>query len=392
MGLAAVLLVSVLLIIVAGAIHGQALSSLQHTARYGAQAEGRFLAQGGFQVALSRLKVEPDFEGTLSGSSSYDSSLTYSVEVTNNRGGAAPRNAPDGTEIPIGSAYLSSSAGRQDHPVVLTAMATQDGVAPPRAVMATDSIDMSTSSRISAQPAGPITVTTNVVNPGGVSLSTSSQINGDLVLGPGADPNTAVDLSTSGNITGGINVGAAPATIQPAPLPAVSPPFSNVNISTSDDLTLAPGNYGEVDVSTSGALILTSGTYYIDGDFQASTSSGVRLLVDSGPVVLFIGGDLDMSTSGNVNVSGPAQDLEVYLFGSNPKVDMSTSSEAHMVIHGPDAELEMSTSAKIVGSFVGRSIDMSGSSQLIFDMALAGAGGPSGTGRWVLHSQRTARI
>lgn len=387
-----VLMVGLVLAILAGSTHAQALFGLRQTNRYGANLEARYAAQAGFQVALSELKRDENFAGPVDGSASYDPRLTYHVEVLNNATGVNPLPAPDGSFVPPGAVALTATAGRSPQLIVMSALVTREGSAPPfQAVFASSGIDMSMSSTIRpwGSVAAPIQIGTNVVGGGDIELSMNSEIQGDVLLGPGGDPATAVDLAMGSSISGSITAATTATVLAPQAPPPVTPPLASVDVSMADKLAIPPGAYSSIDVSTGSQLTLSSGVYYVDHDFELSLGTSLKCDITAGPVELYIGGDFDAASNSQINVAGPPDNLRVYLLGSSPEVELSSNSTAHMVVYGPGASLDMSTNSTLIGAFVGDRIEMSMNSRLLFDTSLAGSTPATpGNGRWILSSQK----
>ncbi len=391
--LAVVLLVGVVLIILAGSIHTVTLSSHRQTARYGLQTEARYAALAGFQAALSRLKVDEDHSADVTGQVSYDSSLVYRVKVENNATGLITRDAADGTKIPPGSVYLTSTAGRQPYRFTLTAMLSRDTAAPPyNAVFAANGISMTDNTEIQAVGgSGPFVVGTNVETPGNISISGNATLAGSVGIGPAGDPATAVSVSGNGEVTGSVQVATALTVNPPQVPPAVSPPFTNVMVNNNDSLSIPPGNYGRIRLVDNTEVRLSSGTYYIDQDFTVSGNTEVHCDTRSGPIVIYVNGtDLRFTGNADINLSGDPEDVRLYMVNTNPSsFVLGGNSEAHMVFYAPTASVVLRDNSELRGSLVADHLSMRSNSDITYDRSLNPSTAGSTTGRWVLHSQKT---
>ena len=388
-----VLLVAVVLIILVGSIHTVTLSSHRQTARYGLQTEARYAALAGFQVALSRLKIDENHVADVTGHISYDPTLTYRVKVENNATGLVAIDADDGTKIPPGSVYLTSTAGRQPYEFGLTAMLSRDTAAPPyNAVFAATGIDMAGNSEIQAVGgSGPFVVGTNVESPGNITVTTNATIAGSVSIGPAGDPATALTVSGNGEVTGGVQVASALVNNPPQAPPTVSPPFTDVVVSNNDSLSLPPGNYGQIRLVDNAEVRLSSGTYYIDQDFTISGNTEVRCDSRGGPIVIYVNGtQLRFSTNSDINLSGGPEDVRLYMVSILPSsFVLGGNSEAHMVVYAPTATAVIRGNAELRGSLVAEHLRLQGNSDLTYDRSLNPSATGSSTGRWVLHSQKT---
>ncbi|NDD31120.1 MAG: hypothetical protein EB084_22940, partial [Proteobacteria bacterium] len=145
-------------------------------------------AWSGFTPSLRTLPTFPD--------------LTYTLEVTNNSAGSAGVAAPDGTAVPAGAVYLrATGTAARGVQRIATALATRQGSSLFRyAVFGTNGVTSSGASLIDAFDAtlgpystaavipGAADVGTNAITAGAIALKGGTVVNGDLTVGPGADP------------------------------------------------------------------------------------------------------------------------------------------------------------------------------------------------------------
>ncbi|MEW6277117.1 MAG: hypothetical protein AB1758_00740 [Candidatus Eremiobacterota bacterium] len=389
------LLISLLLILLAASAHVWSMQTLRRVNDYGSDLKARYAARSGLQAALSQLKQDADHSADLTGALPDLPEVTYRVQFFNNNAGGGPITAPDGTVVPAGAVYLVANGERGSHRALMAGLATRrQGVTRfANAIFANTSLSLGTSSSIDswgASPPGPDpSVGTNSVAPGAVDLDTSATIRGPVSVGPGGDPARVVRLGTSAT-TGPVTAATAARVLEVFPAPAFSPPLQNVSLSTSDDLAIPPGNYGSIRVSTSSKVRLTSGQYYVDRNFDVSTSSQVLCENASGPIVLIVRGSLNLDTSCTLNRSGSPNNFQVYFTGPG-RLTMGTSARAWMTVYGSQARVTMSTSSELYGAVVCDRMNLSTSAEMHYDRSLSALGTATTGGLWSLTVTRTGK-
>lgn len=153
----------------------------------------------------------------------------------------------------------------------------------------------------------------NVAANGNLTLVGSTNLNGNAVYGGTATYQTRSNIS--GSLTQSPN--AVPAVSLPAAIPFT---YGTQSISTTNNLVLQPGSYGDITMTgTYTTLTLSSGDYYLKS-LNASGSSSLRsiyLNITNGPIRIFSDGDISI---GNY--------IDVYLNGASPFSTPSPSAGA----------------------------------------------------------------
>jgi hypothetical protein len=144
---------------------------------------------------------------------------------------------------------------------------------------------------------------------------------------------------------------------------------------SSKNITLTPGSYGNVSVSSGNILHLTAGTY----SFNSLILTGAaQIVIDSGPVILNLAGQglsgsspvIDVSGGSEiVNAGGVAKDLQILYAGGQP-VNLSGGASSYGVVYTPSANVTINGNNDWYGSFVGRTVNGGGGMQLHYDRSL----------------------
>lgn len=202
----------------------------------------------------------------------------------------------------------------------------------------------------------------SIASDGNITLSGSTNIQGDARPGPGM----SVSMTGSASVTGST-----------APLPAwlIYPNASAGSAATTNNDSSAGGfwNPGTNDFNISGSntLTLPGGVYY----FHNFTTSGSSTLTFSGAATVYVTGKIAMSGS-TMTASNLPKNLSFQVIGPGT-INISSSSALYASIYAPQSDVALSGSGAIYGSVLGWTINMSGTSNIYYDLALPGGWGIS---------------
>lgn len=205
--------------------------------------------------------------------------------------------------------------------------------------------------------------TGHIASNGNITLSGSSYIYGDARPGPGMSVN---DPSKVGG------------SVAPLTQPLSYPNGSAGTYATVNDNAQIPAAYylNKSLLLGSGANVtLPGGNYYLN----TVSLSGSAVLNFSGPATLYCYGSVVMS--GNVMTSlGNPGNLRIVMVptptgGAPGPVTVSSSSALYGTIYAPQSDVVLSGSGDIYGSVLGRSVSMTGTSGIHYDLAQSGGSG-----------------
>jgi hypothetical protein len=227
-----------------------------------------------------------------------------------------------------------------------------------RALAACTGITMSGGTIDSAGLSVPSTPTNKgtVYTNGNITLSGSSIIDGDVILGPGKK----VTTSGSAHVTGTTTVATANYNCTPIDMAAMKTAVQASNDNAKIPQTsqhknpLSGANKTDFAMSGTDTLALPAGTYY----FTSFSISGSSVITTSGPVRIFCSGSVSLSGGSVTGSNGYA--LRLWLSGASFALSSSTFKG---FIYAPTASASLSSST-LVGSLFANSLSISGPSHV----------------------------
>jgi Flp pilus assembly protein TadG len=200
----------------------------------------------------------------------------------------------------------------------------------------------------------------HVCSNGPISMSGSSEVNGDAHPGKGYTLKTSGSASVSGSqtpLTTALNEHA----VDPGDAATVN---NNKTIPLTAKGKNPLDSHGNFSLSGSDTVTLQPGTYYF-AKFQLSGSSSVSL---TGKTIFYCTDQVDLSGGTFFNPSQQAADCQIYGMGN--KVSLSGSSDFYGVVYAPSADIDRSGSSDFYGMMVGATLKLSGSGGLHYDESL----------------------
>ncbi len=216
----------------------------------------------------------------------------------------------------------------------------------------------------------------DVATNGSVDMSGSSAIWGNAHV---PDP-SANDCADGFGVKSSSSYGVMGATLPGGALNMPAPPAV---VAGGADLTfdgsggsLAPGTYGDLEVSGGGVLELAPGEYTFNS--IKATGGATITIAPAGPVTIHVAGDnvtkaIDMSGGTFSNPSGIPLDMRIY-YGGSLEVVLSGGSGAYGVLYAPGAPTKMTGGGDWYGAMVISTLTNTGGSKVHYDKALAGSG------------------
>ena len=233
---------------------------------------------------------------------------------------------------------------------------------------------------------------------GNVGTNGNDNLSGNAaVYGTSSSPFGGSGTCSAKSMTGYSTSGKAEATGGPVQLqqpisyptptsPSPAPPTSNENISGScgsvpgctslgsKAVSLAPGAYGNLNISGGTTAHFTAGTYVIN---SLTASGNSNLIIDSTPVVLNLAGIslgnnasvVDLSGGTMSNPSGDPSKVEMY-YGGNLAIKLSGGTGSFLFVYAPRAPINISGGSHFYGSIIGNTINDSGGTAIHYDTNL----------------------
>jgi len=217
-------------------------------------------------------------------------------------------------------------------------------------------------------------VGTNGTTIGAISLSNSSQIDGDANTGPSG----TVTLANSSTVTGTTSQTSNesfPPIVVPAALTGLSSSGA-LSLSSSQTRNLSGDyNYTSVSLANSAIVTITGDTriYVTSITTALSLKNSSRINVNSGvSLTFYVQGRTSIANSATIN--NLAQKPEKFILYSSYSglngVSFSNSGSLYGAIYAPNTPVSLANSFSIYGSAIGKTITMPNSSKIHYDEAL----------------------
>jgi hypothetical protein len=193
----------------------------------------------------------------------------------------------------------------------------------------------------------------NIASNGDITLSGSSTIDGNAYAGIGNSVIGGVVTGTRGNVS--------------APL---SYPNGDAGSYATTNDNAANGIGNDLNLSGSNTLTLPAGTYYVH-DMNIASSA---VLTFTGPATVYVYHNLNIS--GQVVTSNlQARNLTIIMCddtgGHAPgPVKVTSDADLYASIYAPESKINLQGNGDIYGSVIGLQIDMTGTSNIHYDLAL----------------------
>jgi fibro-slime domain-containing protein len=245
----------------------------------------------------------------------------------------------------------------------------------------------------SVAPGGvPAIISTNTTSSGECEIIGNSELWGDFLVGPGADPDNVVRTTPNGYIYG--DTGALPA---PIPVPEVvlptglGPSLGDLVYSTGVSQITTDLHLSSLTITGSARVVVPSGshvTILVDGhlliDANADPSDGLFVEPDASlDLYLTADSEVNILSSRVVAVNGDPRLIHFYKPGqasgsvNERDIDLrGNGSVMNCTVIAPGADLEMTQSSEFWGNFIGREVDLENRCKLYLDMS--GTGGADG--------------
>jgi hypothetical protein len=183
-----------------------------------------------------------------------------------------------------------------------------------------------------------------------IQMTASSSIKGNVDVGPGGDPSTVIQSSSSIGITG--STGSLGSTVGFPSLSAPSGmPATLGNTTYNGGAILIDSDRTFTDLTLNGGAVVTiSGNVRIDVKDDLALNSGSQIVLAPGATLeLYVADKVDLNSGSIINpdTSKPAS-LSLYMYGSNSDMVLNNSSYISGIVYVADV-LTLSSGSAIYG-------------------------------------------
>lgn len=341
------------------------------TVKSASQIAARFAADAGIERALYLMNKELD-----AGTWTLDEVPTYTSQTLT--GSDADYTVTFDGDLSNG--YQITSVGRSGNQTktVRATIALTSPIAEDFAIFGKDALTVKSKATVGGFNSGDPSDTdvdakigTQSANSDAIDIKKNTDINADIYVGPGGDPDTVIKSADQLNINGEIFV--MPTAFY---LPPITPPdytASKGSIS-GKDITLNAsdsGKYTDISISNNGTLTIDGDlTLYVTGDVDLKTNTEVKVK-NNATLELYFDGDVNANNSSGINnESKIPSNVKIYGTGTNQKVDLKNSSDLYAVVYAPNADMTVNNSGEAYGSFITESFELKNSGEVYYDKAL----------------------
>jgi hypothetical protein len=230
-------------------------------------------------------------------------------------------------------------------------------------------------------------VITNATDSQKVSLLNNIRVNGDIVIGPGGDPDRVVEQKNSASYTGEIIIADEAAAIETPTAPTdVGPSAGTREFTSNSDSTIASDLHLSNLYLKNSAIVRISGHVRIVVDGTVELDNNSRILMEPGASLeLYVRDRISVKNSAeaNTNTADPSA-LKLFMTGSNPTVELVNNMRLYAQVYGGRSTMYMKNSAEFYGTFQGKHVELLNNARFHQDLAdhggAAGSGGSGGSG------------
>lgn len=222
-----------------------------------------------------------------------------------------------------------------------------------------------------------LTVGTNSTSAGAITLKNSARINGNVAVGPGAEPDTVIDQQNSAVITG--STYSLPVSLQ-IEQPAVPdylqmlPCQENIK---NDTTISSSAKYSGIDLKNSKTITINGDVeLYIVGGITLGNSAKIEIdnTNPDSSLTLYLGENFEGKNSSAINnKTADAKKLRIYGLDDCTEMIFKNGTEFYGTIYAPNADVTFDNSADAFGSVVAKSFEQKNSAGFYYDASLRNA-------------------
>jgi hypothetical protein len=218
-----------------------------------------------------------------------------------------------------------------------------------------------------------LTIRTNSINPAAILLKSGVTVPGDVVCGPGGDPDVVISGKSSSVIQG--QTYAADELMQFPPVMEPAWPTKNMGNLNKSETIKESGVYSSITIPNGGTVDVEGPiTLYVKGNL--TLNNGSSLVVPAGSsLTLYLKGNLeDKNSAGIGNGTNLASSLKIYGLPTCTDITIKAKASLCCALYAPNADVVLHNSGDFCGAIVGESFEMKNSGKFIFDTRLAASG------------------
>ncbi len=222
-----------------------------------------------------------------------------------------------------------------------------------------------------------------------VVLKSDSEVDGDVLVGPGGDPGFAVTIGSGVNVTGGYYAMGAdwdPPVIT-VPDYLISAPSGGTI--TTDTVLTTSGRYDTINLGNAKVLSIQGNVeLYVTGDITLGNNATIEIS-DSDPdnsLTLYLGGDYEEKNGASMNnLLKDSLALRFYALPTCQNVIFKNGGQFYGSVYAPTADVVVNNSMEVFGSLITKTFDQKNSGNIHYDANLANVDEDDIGVRFVIH-------
>lgn len=198
---------------------------------------------------------------------------------------------------------------------------------------------------------------------------------GDVVCGPGSDPNVVIDTKNSTIIEGECYAATETLLFPDVQAPVGLPVKPAIALGTNGMKVLTgasdSGEYPFIDLGQGATLQITGDvTLYVTGPMVLGQASEV-VIADSGSLTVYLGTRLeDKNSVGFSNQTYDATKLKIYGLPTCTDIDLKAMSRLDAAVYAPEARVDIYNSGDFYGAVTAHDLYLKNSGNFYFDTRL----------------------
>lgn len=221
-----------------------------------------------------------------------------------------------------------------------------------------------------------VTLVTNANGSGHIALTNNAIIKGSTYNRPGANPYTVVSIASTAQITGNRYEQSVQFSLPSSSAPTGMPATQGNKTYNSGSVTFSSDQVFQTLTLNNGAVINIQGDIRIQLTDDLIMNGNSQIVIPNGSRLrLYVNDDITLVSTATINAASNAPErFELYTYGSNPDVSMSTSSSISGILQ-IKRNLKLADSATLYGSVqVGGTLILQNNARVSIDLDQAGFG------------------
>ena len=241
-----------------------------------------------------------------------------------------------------------------------------------------DIIDVKVGATFNAPVGSVFSIRTNSVADNAIVLKSGVTIPGDVVCGPGGNPEDVINIKSSTVITGDSYAAMDEIDFPPVILPAdlQTTPLTNYNYIAGTPIVGSGDPNNPLCIKFNQILIPNGGVQQIQGHCKiyvvgtTTLRQSAELIVDSGAsMTLYLGGNMVAGNSNGLDNLNPdlPEALTIYGLDTCKQMDLKAKGDVFFgYVYVPEADLNVYAKNTLAGAFVGKSFTLMNSASFTF--------------------------